>query len=294
MEMTKEKRLGRGLSAIFGDDIDAVLDDISNNESDIKGQKTTVKLSEIRPNPYQPRKVFDEESLKELADSIKEHGVFQPVLVRKSISGYELIAGERRTRASKMIGLEEIPAIILDFNDQEMMEISLLENIQREDLSIIEEAKAYEKLITNLHYTQEELAKRVAKSRSYITNTLRLLKLNVEVQKLLENKSLSYGHARALINIEDEDKQVELAKKVISDNLTVRDIERLANSEKTVAKPKKKDVDPYLQDVRHQLEKKLSTNVEVTNRHFTVHYNDTEDLNRILEILDCLEVSYDE
>ncbi len=291
--MAKEKRLGKGLSAIFGDDIDAVLEDIANNESDIKGQKSSLDLNSIRPNPYQPRKVFDEEALKELAESIKEHGVFQPILVRKAISGYELIAGERRLRASKMAGLETIPAIILDFNDQEMMEISLLENIQREDLSIIEEAKAYEKLIENLHYTQEELAKRVAKSRSYITNTLRLLKLSDEVQELLNNKSLSYGHARALINIEDENSQVELAKRAVKEGLTVREIEKLAKAKKD--KPvKKKDKDPYFEDVRHRLEEKLSTSVDITSHNLNIHYRDVDDLNRILEILDCVEDFYDE
>lgn len=289
--MAKEKRLGKGLSAIFGDDIDAVLDDIAKNESEIKGQKTSIEIAKIRTNPYQPRKNFDEVALQELASSIKEHGVFQPILVRNGISGYELIAGERRMRASKIAGLDHIPAIVLDFNDQEMMEISLLENIQREDLSIIEEAKAYEKLINNLQYTQEELAKRVAKSRSYITNTLRLLKLSNEVQNLLESKELSYGHARALINIEDEKLQLELAKKAVDEGLTVREIEKMAAGQKS--KPKKpKAKDPYFEDLRHRLEQRLATGVEVSARQLTIHYNGIDDLNRILEALNCLEDSY--
>ena len=291
--MAKEKRLGKGLSAIFGDDIDSVLNDISNNKSEIKGQKNTIEIAQIRPNPYQPRKTFDQAALQELADSIKEHGVFQPILVRESVGGYELIAGERRMRASKLAGKTDIPAIILDFNEQEMMEVSLLENIQREDLSIIEEAKAYEKLINNLHYTQEELAKRVAKSRSYITNTLRLLKLPSKIQELLEDKKLTYGHARALLAIEDENLQIELANRVIKEGLTVRDIEKLASGKK----PKVKDepiVDPYMEDVRHRLEKKFNTSIEVNNKRLVMHYNNVEDLNRILELLNCLEDSYDE
>ena len=292
--MPKEKRLGKGLSAIFGNDIDAVLDDIAANEGNIKGQKNTIAIKDIRPNPYQPRKSFDEKALNELAASIKEHGVFQPILVRKSVSGYELIAGERRMRASKLAGIDTIPAIILAFNDQEMMEVSLLENIQREDLSIIEEARAYEKLINNLHYTQEELAKRVAKSRSYITNTLRLLKLNEEIQKLLADNKISYGHARALINIEDEDRQVELAKRVVKEGLTVREVEKLAAEKKE--KPAKviKKEDPYMKDVRRRLENKFATACEVDNHHLTLRFNGIDDLNRILEIMNCLEDSYDE
>ena len=169
------KKLKKGLSEIFGDDIDSFLDDISNSSAKTKGaSQSELKIKEIRPNPYQPRTEFDEQGLKELADSIRENGVFQPILVRKRKTGqgYELVAGERRLRASKLAGKDTIPAIITDFNDTQMMEISLLENIQRKDLTPIEEAQAYEQLIKKLGYTQDELAKRLGKSRSNVTNIL--------------------------------------------------------------------------------------------------------------------------
>ena len=169
-----------------------------------ESRQSEIKLSEIRPNPYQPRKIFDDEKIGELAQSIKEHGVFTPVLLRKSVKGYELIAGERRVRASKKAGLKTIPAIVMEFTEEQMMEISLLENIQREDLNAIEEAQAYQRLIERLDYTQEKLAQRVGKSREHITNTLRLLKLPKSVQQLVTENKLSMGHVRPLVTIEDE------------------------------------------------------------------------------------------
>ena len=198
MDNKNNARLGKGLSSIFGQDVSKVLDDIQNGDMEVESQQQSkIPVNEIRPNPYQPRKVFDDEALKELSSSIKQHGVFTPILVKKSIQGYDLIAGERRLRASKLAGLEDIPAIIVDFDDQEMMEIALLENIQREDLNVIEEAKAYEKLIQRLGYTQEQLAHRVGKSREHITNLLRLLKLPEDVQEYGVNKQVSMGHVRA-------------------------------------------------------------------------------------------------
>ena len=287
--MAKNQRLGKGLGAIFGDDIDAVLDEISRGESEYKGDSTKVKVADIRPNPYQPRKQFDETGLQELADSIKEHGVFNPILVRRSINGYELIAGERRLRASKLAKVDEIPAIVVDFDDRDMMEVSLLENIQREDLSPLDEAKAYEQLIKKLNYTQEELGKRVSKSRTYITNTMRLLKLPMRVQDLLNKGKLSYGHARALLAIDDEDLMIELANKCIESNLTVRDIERLARQGKSSTPRPKTTSDPYLNSVRRKIEDKFQTQVEVDNKKIAIYYGSTKDLNRILEILDCLD-----
>ena len=186
--MPKDDHLGTGLEAIFGPDLTNIIDDIQNNSemADQYGRKVTLRIDEIRMNPYQPRHVFDETKLNELADSIREHGVFTPVLVRKSAAGYELIAGERRVKASKIAGKQEIPAIVVDFNDEQMMEISLLENIQREDLNAIEEANAYKQLMDNMGYTQEELSKKIGKSREYIANSLRLLKLPKFIQKLVE------------------------------------------------------------------------------------------------------------
>lgn len=281
-----KKALKKGLDEIFGN-IDSALEEIQKKES---GNSLTIKVDEIRPNPYQPRKTFDKEALKELAESIKEHGVFTPILVKKSIQGYELIAGERRLRASKLAGKKDIPAIIVDFDDKQMMEISLLENIQREDLSSIEEAKAYEQLIKRLNYTQDECAKRVGKSRTHITNTLRLLKLPLKVQEMLSSGKLSMGHARALLAIEDEDKMLELANRCTNENLTVRDIEKLAREDKQVNKPKpQKEVDPFLNDLRRSVETKLGTHVELDEKKMVISYQGTDDLNRILELLNLIE-----
>ena len=288
--MAANRKLGKGLGAIFGDDLDSVLDEITKGKDEIEGEKVGLKISDIRPNPYQPRKIFDETALKELSDSIKERGVFQPILVRKSLKGYELIAGERRLKASKLAGLKEIPAIVLDFNDTDMMEVSLLENVQREDLTPIEEAQAYSQIIQKLDYTQEELAKRIGKSRVYITNTLRLLRLPTKVQELVNDGKLSYGHARALLGISDEEKILELANRVVNEGLTVRDIETIvkAKNEPKVPKVKTKP-NPYLTNVRRNLEDKLSTKVDVDKKKIVIHYSSTKDLNRILEILNCLD-----
>ena len=282
------KKLGKGLGAIFGDDIDSVLDEISNGDSEIKGEKVGLKISEIRPNPYQPRKIFDEEALKDLSASIKERGVFQPILVRKSLKGYELIAGERRLKASKMAGLKDIPAIILDFDDTDMMEVSLLENVQRENLTPIEEAEAYDNIIKKLNYTQDELAKKVGKSRAYITNSLRLLKLPIQVRELVNQGKISQGHAKALLSFDDEEKILEVADKIVKDDLTVRDVEKLSKV-KTIKKDNHKEEDPYLVNVRNNLESKIQTKVDVDKNKLVIHYNGNDELNRILEILDCLD-----
>ncbi len=282
------KKLGKGLGAIFGDDIDSVLDEISNGDSEIKGEKVGLKISEIRPNPYQPRKIFDEEALKDLSASIKERGVFQPILVRKSLKGYELIAGERRLKASKMAGLKEIPAIILDFDDTDMMEVSLLENVQRENLTPIEEAEAYDNIIKKLDYTQDELSKKVGKSRVYIANSLRLLKLPSKVRDLINMGKISQGHGKALLAFDDEDKILEIADRIIKEDLTVRDVEKLSK-QKPVKKEAVKKEDPYLVNVKNNLESKLMTKVEVDKSRLTIHYTSNDELNRILELLDCLD-----
>ena len=284
------KKLSKGLGSIFGEDIDSVLDEISKGESDIKGDKVGLKISEIRPNPYQPRKIFDEDALKDLSASIKERGVFQPILVRKSktVKGYELIAGERRLKASKMAGLKEIPAIVLDFDDTDMMEVSLLENVQRENLTAIEEAEAYEQIIKKLNYTQDELSKKVGKSRVYITNSLRLLKLPFKVREMLNEGKISQGHAKALLALEDEEKILEIANRIVKEDLTVRDVEKLSKA-KVKKKVKEKEVDPYLDNVRHNLENKFQTKAEFEHSKLIIHYKDTDDLNRILEIMGCLD-----
>lgn len=277
------KRLKKGLDQIFGD-IDDVINDISG-----KNDQTELPLEEIRPNPYQPRKTFDDDKINELAASIKEHGVFQPIIVRKSLSGYELIAGERRLRASKIAQKDTIPAIVVDFDDSEMMEISLLENIQREDLSPLEEAEAYDQLLHKLNYTQEELSKRIGKSRPYITNMLRLLKLPLGVKELVNSKKLSYGHARTLLALDDEDKMLELAKKTVKEDLSVRELEKIISNTKNKPLVKEKKIDKSLENVRQIIENKLGTKVDINTHKIVISYKDVKDLNRILEIIDCLE-----
>ncbi|MBQ6335332.1 MAG: ParB/RepB/Spo0J family partition protein [Erysipelotrichaceae bacterium] len=289
--MATKKKLGKGLDAIFGEDIDSFLDDIEKSaQANAKGSDE-LAISSIRPNPYQPRKEFDENGLKELAESIKENGVFQPILVRKSVQGYELVAGERRLRASKLADKTTIPAIIVDFDDKQMMEISLLENIQRKDLTPIEEASAYAQLIKKLGYTQDQLAKRLGKSRTNVANMLRLLSLPEGVKKLVNEGKLSYGQARTLLSVEDEDEMLALADKTVKDGLSVRELERLTSpkEKKAPKEPKAEQRDPFMEDVVDRLRKKFATRVEIRNKCISIKYTDNEDLNRILDIMDVIE-----
>ena len=292
--MATKKKLNRGLDAIFGSDIDSFLQDIEKgNSKEFGSGQQSIPIKDIRANPYQPRKQFDEASLNELADSIRENGVFQPILVRKSktLKGYELVAGERRLRASKLAGKKNIPAIIVDFSEAQMMEISLLENIQRKDLTPIEQATAYDQLIKKLNYTQDELAKRLGKSRTNITNLLRLLNLPNEVKKLVNANKLSYGQARTLLALDDEDEMVALAKRAVKEDLSVRELEGLTSSnKKTTKKPtNSKPRDPFMEDVKNRLQRKYSTKVEIKNKSIIIKYNDIKDLNRILEIMGVIE-----
>ena len=290
MDNKNNARLGKGLSSIFGQDVSKVLDDIQNGDMEVERQEQSkIPVNEIRPNPYQPRKVFNDEALKELSSSIKQHGVFTPILVKKSIQGYDLIAGERRLRASKLAGLKDIPAIIVDFDDQEMMEIALLENIQREDLNVIEEAKAYEKLIQRLGYTQEQLAHRVGKSREHITNLLRLLKLPEDVQEYVVSKQLSMGHVRALLGLKTEANMRKVAKQAIDQGLSVRKVEQIVkdtNNKKTIEKPKE---DIYVKAAKEKLQEFFQTSVSISKNAISIHYENKEDLNRVLELLNLVE-----
>lgn len=289
--MANKKKLGKGLNEIFGEDIDSFLDDIVSGNSSLKTNNSNILIEQIRPNPYQPRKEFDEQGLQELAQSIKENGVFQPILIRKALNGYELVAGERRLRASKIAGKKDIPAIIVDFNDQQMMEVSLLENIQRKDLSPIEEAQAYNQLIKKIGYTQEELAKHIGKSRPEITNMLRLLKLPLPVRELLNKQQLTYGQARTLLSLEDEDKIIDLANLAVKQGLSVRQLEKMVKTGSSKSKPvtKDKDYDPYIEDVKNILQRKFSTKVEIKDKTIIIKYSNTQDLNRILELMDAIE-----
>lgn len=290
MDNKNNARLGKGLSSIFGQDVSKVLDDIQNGDMEVERQEQSkIPVDEIRPNPYQPRKVFNDEALKELSSSIKQHGVFTPILVKKSIQGYDLIAGERRLRASKLAGLKDIPVIIVDFDDQEMMEIALLENIQREDLNVIEEAKAYEKLIQRLGYTQEQLAHRVGKSREHITNLLRLLKLPEDVQEYVVSKQLSMGHVRALLGLKTEANMRKVAKQAIAQGLSVRKVEQIVkdtNNKKTIEKPKE---DIYVKAAKEKLQEFFQTSVSISKNAISIHYENKEDLNRVLELLNLVE-----
>jgi ParB family transcriptional regulator, chromosome partitioning protein len=280
------KALGKGLEQLFSNeriDFDDFEHDIveETNPNDI----VEINIDEIRSNPYQPRKVFDQTSLQELADSILEHGVVQPIIVKKSIKGYELIAGERRTKASKLAGLKTIPAIIRDFNDQEMMEIALIENIQRENLNPIEEANAYENIINSTKMTQDEIAKKFGKSRSYITNMLGLLKLPEETKKLVENGKLSMSHARSLSKLEDQSEIVKLANKIVNDNLNVRDVESIARNINLPKKTKSSIPNNYL-IYENVMRDKIGTKVKINNHKIEIPFDSEKDLERILEIID--------
>lgn len=281
-------RLGRGLDSLFGQqNVTDILEDIENGKD--QRSQLMIPVSEIRPNPYQPRKIFNKEALEELSLSIQQHGVFTPILVKKSISGYELITGERRWRASKMANLEEIPAIVVDFDDQQMMEVALLENVQREDLNVIEEAKAYEQLIQRLNYTQEQLAHRIGKSREHITNTLRLLRLPEEVQEKVTSKQLSMGHARALLGLKDEELMKKIAKQTIQQGLSVRRVEQLVKAQSQKKEEPKQEESVFVKDAKRKLEEYFQTSVHIGTHNISIHYENEEDLNRILELLNLVE-----
>ena len=285
----KRRALGRGLEELFNNE---VLDYQTVEERIVKetdqDEITMIKIDELRSNPYQPRKVFDEEALEELAASIKEHGVFQPIIVKKSIKGYEIIAGERRVKASKLAGKETIPAIIRDFNDTQMMEIALLENLQREDLNAIEEATAYKKLQETLSLTQEELAKRLGKSRSHITNMLGLLTLPTSVKKAIEKKKITMGHARVLSKLDNEDQQNELLDKIIEEGLSVRSLESLTQEPLIIKtheqKPKVKKENEYTY-LQEELSEKLGTKVVIKKNKIEINFVNKNDLNRLLEYI---------
>lgn len=281
--MGEEKsRLGKGLEAIFGENVSSVLEEIQHSGTN-NSEEIDVKL--IHPNPYQPRLHFDQDKIDELAMSIKEHGVFTPVLIRKSVSGYQLIAGERRLRAVKQVGLERIPAIILDFDDRQMMEVSLIENIQREDLNVVEEAKAYQTLIERLGITQEELGKKVGKSRVHITNTLRLFQLPESVIQMLSNQELSMGQVKPLISCEDKSLVESIAKRIVKEKLSSREVEALMKKKPKGDKP----VTHHYDYAEQLLRNKLQTKVKIEGTKIQIHFDSEDDLNRLLELMDALE-----
>ena len=291
---TRKRALGRGLEQLFNSenlDLDSMEKQIY--ESATKEEIIDINIEDLRPNPYQPRKVFKDEALEELADSIKEHGVFQPIIVKKSIKGYEIIAGERRFRASKKAGLITIPAIVRSFTDEQMMEIALLENLQRENLSAIEEAQAYKSMIEKLYLTQEELAKKVGKSRSHITNILGLLRLPVEVQQMVADEKISMGHARVLSKLESNEKILEFARQIVDSKMPVRDLETLASDNNLERKVKitrhAPEVNNEYKYVEDLFRDKLDTKVKIRNHKIEISFSNVADLNRILDVLNVKE-----
>lgn len=285
----KKRALGRGLEQLFNNE-NFDLEALEKSIYETAGNEEIVKIAieDLRPNPYQPRKTFKDDSLSELAESIKEHGVFQPIIVKKGIKGYEIIAGERRYRASKMAGLEKIPAIIRNFTDEQMIEIALLENIQRENLNAIEEALAYRQMIERLSLTQEELARKVGKSRSHVTNMLGLLNLPAEIQELVAKEKLTMAHARVLSKLESNEQIIDMAGKIIANQLPVHDVEGLVKQEEFKRKHKfeRKIGTSEYKYVEDLLRDKLDTRVRIKDKKIEISFANVADLNRILEVLD--------
>ena len=282
---TKKKALGKGLEQLFSNNVI----DFENFEDTVveenKKDVTEINIDEIRSNPYQPRRTFDTETLNELAKSIEEYGVVQPVIVKKSIKGYELIAGERRTKAAKIAGLKVIPAIIKDFDDQQMMEIALIENIQREDLNPMDEAVSISNIIKLRGYTQDEFANKFGKSRTYVTNILGLLKLPEDVKKMVEKRTLSMSHARVLSKIDDEEKVVRLAKQVITDELSVRELEKITQDDKKeieVVKNKKSGYDHKYRMYENIIMDNLDNKVRVSKKKIEIYFDGVNELEEIL------------
>ena len=288
MEENKKKALGRGLEQLFNSevlDFDSFETNIleSTSEDDIQ----QINLDEIRPNPHQPRKKFNEDGLKELSESIKTYGVFQPIIVKKSIKGYDLVAGERRVKASRMAGLTKIPAIVKDFSDEMMREIALLENLQRENLTAIELAWAYKNIIDALDITQDELAVKIGKSRSSVTNILGLLNLPKKVQDLILEGKISMSHARELSKINDTDKILEYADSIVNNNLSVRDIENMSKSSEVkkkhpINRASKTNEYSYLEKELGEL---FDSKIKISKNKIEISFVNANDLNRILEIM---------
>ena len=284
----KKKALGKGLEELFSSEV-LDFDTFESNimETAEENDIMEIPVSEIRPNPYQPRKTFNEEALNELALSIKNYGVFQPIIVKKGLRGYDLIAGERRLRASKIAGLSTIPAIVKEFTDDEMREISLLENIQRENLTAIELAWAYKGIIDNLDIRQEDLAQKIGKSRSHVTNTLGLLNLPKSVQEMILNGDISMGHARVLSKMNDDDEVIKLADRIVNENMSVHELENISKNDNIKKRmPVSKRVSTYnYSHVEDGLRDLLGTNVKINDKKISIYFENVNDLNRILEIM---------
>ena len=298
--------LGKGLDALIPNVINEKSNDNKNENTKYKstdstlkeaeeGQVKIVNITKIEPNREQPRRNFDEEALEELAESIRQFGLLQPILVHDKKTYYEIVAGERRWRAAKKAGLKEIPVIIKELTEQEIVEISLIENIQRENLNPIEEAQAYKRLLTEFNLKQEEVAERVSKSRTAVTNSMRLLKLSDSVQQMVIDNMITTGHARALITIEDPEQQYEVAKRVFDEKLNVRDVEKLVKNLNKPVKEKKavtadKSLEAVYQNIEENLKQKLSTKVNITPKgngagKIEIEFYSHDDLEKIMDLL---------
>lgn len=314
--MAKAKRgLGKGLNILLGEEPE------QNEGQDTAGQmdeknlferrqepgknilqeesgEYKIRLSRIEPNRDQPRKDFDEEQLNELAESIRQYGILQPLLVQKKGDMYEIIAGERRWRAAKLAGLKEVPVVVREYSEQQAVEIALIENVQREDLNPIEEALAYQRLMQEFHLKQEEIAERVSKNRSTITNSMRLLNLNPEVQQMLVNNEITSGHARALLSIDNQEAQVELAKQIVKEQMSVRQVEKAVKLlEKTPREKKKKQTDEALELIFRNLEDRMKTvmgtKVNISRKdknkgRIEIEYYSESELERIVELIESI------
>jgi len=287
--------LGKGLDSLIPNAMGEakVKKEVKQEVPEAKGPETIVKITKVEPNREQPRKNFDEDALQELADSIKQFGLLQPILVQDRKDHYEIIAGERRWRAAKLAGLKEVPVIIRNYTEQEIVEIALIENIQREDLNPIEEAQAYKRLLTEFNLKQDEVAERVSKSRVAVTNSIRLLKLSDEVQQMVIDEMISTGHARALLAVENPEEQYTLAQKIFDEKLSVRDVEKLVKNLHKPAKPKKLDdktLQVIYQDIEEKLKQRLSTKVTVSSKgdgagKIEIEFYNHDDLDRLLDMI---------
>ena len=287
--------LGKGLDLLIPNAVGEakVKKEVNEKTIEAKGPETIIKITKVEPNREQPRKNFDEDALQELADSIKQFGLLQPILVQDRKDYYEIIAGERRWRAAKMAGLKEVPVIIRNYTEQEIVEISLIENIQREDLNPIEEAQAYKRLLTEFNLKQDEVAERVSKSRAAVTNSIRLLKLSDEVQQMVIDEMITTGHARALLAIENPEEQYNIAQKIFDEKLSVRDVEKLMKNLNKPAKTKKLDdktMQAIYQDIEEKLKQKLSTKVTVSSKgdgagKIEIEFYSHEDLDRLIDMM---------
>ena len=299
--MSVKKGLGKGLDSLIADKVSTK--QVTKTESQVKlksehaADAVMMDITKVEPNREQPRQKFDEDALLELAESIKQFGVLQPLLVQEKDDYYEIIAGERRWRAAKLAGVKKIPVIIKKLTAQEIMEISLIENIQREDLNPIEEAMAYKRLLTEFNLKQDEVAERVSKSRTAVTNAMRLLKLNDKVQQMVIDEMLTTGHARALLGIDDQEKQYVLAQKIFDEKLSVRDTEKLVKSIQNEKKNRtnvRKEIDPKLEAIYHDLEEQmkgiLGTKVSINHKDeekgkVEIEYYSQDELDRIIDLL---------